>query len=323
MEKFLKQKKGITLIALVITIIVLLILAGISISMLSGDNGLLKRAGDARDETVAGQEKEQVELAYISAAIKKLGGDVNKTDLQTELNSSVGTGKTIVSPNANDTLNVNFTDTKHNYTVDAGRVTRTSDGEFENSGGSLTGVDFGTGKTATTIEPGEDLTIGTESFRVLSKNENQIIAVPYYNITLVTPEENNGEYPNQTTEKPELEFSTEPYWEQGTDTIDMLDSRNNIQKYITAYSTKLSNATGGKVTARIARYSEMNASGVTKEIRNPGIFITENYYERYWIGSCDTSGLNYVWKVNDSGNVTNEKYTKTNGVRPLIVISLV
>ena len=35
MEEILKQKKGITLIALVITIIVLLILAGISISMLS------------------------------------------------------------------------------------------------------------------------------------------------------------------------------------------------------------------------------------------------------------------------------------------------
>ena len=38
MEKIFKQKKGITLIALVITIIILLILAGISIGMLSGDN---------------------------------------------------------------------------------------------------------------------------------------------------------------------------------------------------------------------------------------------------------------------------------------------
>ena len=44
MKKFFKQKKGITLIALVITIIVLLILAGISISMLAGDNGILKKA---------------------------------------------------------------------------------------------------------------------------------------------------------------------------------------------------------------------------------------------------------------------------------------
>lgn len=45
-EKF-KMNKGITLIALVVTIIVLLILAGISISMLSGDNSILTKAGDA------------------------------------------------------------------------------------------------------------------------------------------------------------------------------------------------------------------------------------------------------------------------------------
>ena len=44
---YYKNKNGITLIALVITIIVLLILAGISISMLSGDNSILTKAGDA------------------------------------------------------------------------------------------------------------------------------------------------------------------------------------------------------------------------------------------------------------------------------------
>ena len=49
-KEFVKGKKGITLIALVITIIVLLILAGISIIMLSGDNSILRRAGDAREK---------------------------------------------------------------------------------------------------------------------------------------------------------------------------------------------------------------------------------------------------------------------------------
>lgn len=99
--------------------------------MLSGDNGLLKRAGDARDDTVVGQEKEQVELAYVSAAVKKLGDDVDEEDLRTELNNSVGAGKTTVSTNGDNTLNVNFTDTKHNYTVNGGIVTRTADGEVE------------------------------------------------------------------------------------------------------------------------------------------------------------------------------------------------
>ena len=53
MKKHKKNKaSGITLIALVVTIIVLLILAGISIMMLTGDNGILNRAGEAKDTTL-------------------------------------------------------------------------------------------------------------------------------------------------------------------------------------------------------------------------------------------------------------------------------
>ena len=46
-----KRDRGITLIALVVTIIVLLILAGVSISMLTGQNGILNRAADAKEKT--------------------------------------------------------------------------------------------------------------------------------------------------------------------------------------------------------------------------------------------------------------------------------
>ena len=126
------ENKGITLIALVITIIVLLILAGVSISMLSGDNGLLKKAGQARDDTIIGEEREQVELAYISAAVKKLGDDVTYQDLQDELDTSVGTNKTKVTKNANNTLNVLFKDTEHNYNVNDGKVAKVDDGNGGN-----------------------------------------------------------------------------------------------------------------------------------------------------------------------------------------------
>ena len=57
-----KQEKGITLIALVITIIVLLILAGISIATLTGENGILKQAETAQEETKKAQYKEVLEL---------------------------------------------------------------------------------------------------------------------------------------------------------------------------------------------------------------------------------------------------------------------
>ena len=47
----IRKRKGITLIALVVTVIVLLVLAGVSISMLTGQNGILTQAQNAKDKT--------------------------------------------------------------------------------------------------------------------------------------------------------------------------------------------------------------------------------------------------------------------------------
>lgn len=59
----MKNNKGITLIALVITIIVLLILAGVTIAMLSGDNGILTKASKAVEDTDEADKKEEVSRA--------------------------------------------------------------------------------------------------------------------------------------------------------------------------------------------------------------------------------------------------------------------
>lgn len=63
------KNKGITLISLVVTIIILLILAGISIIALNGENGLIKRSKQAKDEheTAAAQEALSMELSAILA----------------------------------------------------------------------------------------------------------------------------------------------------------------------------------------------------------------------------------------------------------------
>lgn len=50
----LKTKKGITLVALVVTIVVLLILAGISVNLVLGNDGLIERAKEAREKTAQG-----------------------------------------------------------------------------------------------------------------------------------------------------------------------------------------------------------------------------------------------------------------------------
>ena len=59
----MRNQKGITLIALVITIIVLLILAGVSIAMLTGENGILTQANNSRYSTAKAEAVERINLA--------------------------------------------------------------------------------------------------------------------------------------------------------------------------------------------------------------------------------------------------------------------
>ncbi len=88
MKKSLKQKKGITLIALVVTIIVLLILAGISITMLSGNNGILNRATEAKMETIAGQVQEEKDLWELTKLVNSYTS--NETESLDELLERLG-----------------------------------------------------------------------------------------------------------------------------------------------------------------------------------------------------------------------------------------
>lgn len=67
-----RNNQGITLIALIITIIVLLILAGISIASLTGDNGFLSKASTAKDATKQEEGREIIRLAIEEMRIEKL-----------------------------------------------------------------------------------------------------------------------------------------------------------------------------------------------------------------------------------------------------------
>ena len=79
------KQNGITLIALVITIVVLLILAAVSIATLTGQNGILTRANDAKTSTEIAEEKEKVQLSTIGALAEELGGEIDIDKLRTEL----------------------------------------------------------------------------------------------------------------------------------------------------------------------------------------------------------------------------------------------
>ncbi|MFR2533741.1 MAG: hypothetical protein ACLS95_00650 [Clostridia bacterium] len=74
------KEKGITLIALVITIIVLIILAGVTINMLVGENGIITQAQRAKNETAQGEKEESGGLASLEQQIDEATGKTYITE---------------------------------------------------------------------------------------------------------------------------------------------------------------------------------------------------------------------------------------------------
>ena len=68
----LESKKGITLVALVITIVVLLILAGVSINLVVGNQGILTKTKKADEDAKQAAIKEQIDLALTNYQIEKI-----------------------------------------------------------------------------------------------------------------------------------------------------------------------------------------------------------------------------------------------------------
>ena len=109
-----KKEKGITLIALVITIIVLLILAGVTISTLTGENGIITQASNAKEETIIGEEKEIIELATVQAMGNNKYGDIEKSELENGLDNYAEGNYQL---DGDGPFKVTYIDTQHSYIV--------------------------------------------------------------------------------------------------------------------------------------------------------------------------------------------------------------
>ena len=100
------NNKGITLIALVITIIVLLILAGVSIAMLTGQNGILTQASNSKDKTTAAEIAERVNVELNAQLSHAMAGEA--FDSVTTIQNNIGTLKdcTVVANSTATTLTI-------------------------------------------------------------------------------------------------------------------------------------------------------------------------------------------------------------------------
>ena len=84
----MKKNSGITLIALVITIIIMLIIATISVTMLSGDNSLIHNAGEAKESVEVKNEKDIIKLSVTATMNNNEFGELVAEELKTELESN-------------------------------------------------------------------------------------------------------------------------------------------------------------------------------------------------------------------------------------------
>ena len=125
----LKSKKGITLVALVVTIVVLLILAGVSINAVLGDNGIIKKANQAASVTKEAEVKEAINRTILEFYLTN-----DYETLEDFLKAKVTEGKIdSVTKNADGTLTVK----KGEYSVTVENKTNSSGGS--SSGGSTGG----------------------------------------------------------------------------------------------------------------------------------------------------------------------------------------
>ena len=113
----IQSQRGVTLVVLVVTIIILLILTGITIGAVTGDNGIIQNGGKAKEEAEIANEKEIVEKATVQAMGNNKYGNIEESELQEQLDRETKTGETEVA-DAGDEFEVVFIDSNRYYTVD-------------------------------------------------------------------------------------------------------------------------------------------------------------------------------------------------------------
>ena len=169
MKESFKEKKGITLIALVITIIVLLILAGVSIAMLTGQNGILTQAQNAKTTTANKSAEEKVKLAVMAARADD--GTLTVGKLRTELANYGGTVE-------ENTFPVTVTVDGKSFTVDAnGNVASTGSSTDPNppaptENGTLGTVTGSETKNTTVKDSLGNQVVVPAGFKVINPTEN-------------------------------------------------------------------------------------------------------------------------------------------------------
>ena len=327
------NKRGVTLIALVVTIVVLLILAGTTIAMLRGKNGILSEAESAKVATENKGAEEKVGLA-ISASRAKGMGTLEVEKLKEEVENNYA-GSVI-----GEEFPITVTIDNKAFTVEGNGTT-----EIVNTD-SIVKPTIG---QIISLKSDENT---TEYFYVLSYDEKTGLAkaLAMYNLKVGANYDNSGNklsdisteetgYGLQGSEmkgwvreeqqyKGTVAFSSMSYWDDTTKypngasgypyVYNKNEEKCTISQYLELYKQKLGN-TDKIREVNLASYEDIDSLWSQKETYD------WLYSTSYWLGSVENSGNNGVWLIYTDGILisNNNCYDPTTyGVRPVITIDM-
>ena len=287
MKQRFKNEKGITLVALVITIIVLLILAGVTLAMVMGDSGIFGKANSAKEKTQLSNAEETIKLAVLENKVKSVSGDAALTNekLKEEIAKKL---------------------TEQGYAVSGSTVTYYGDKTID--------IENYLEKDLT-YNVGDKVMVGGENFYVIkasSASEEKVSLLAEKNIdttTMVQSDSANTIAFSSTNYWKNIEGKTYPYNLNNTATL----ANTGAIAIAKAYGT----AKGGE--GRLMTYEEANE---LKNTNSAMIYETNTTLLKYWLGSA--YGTNYVWVVYGvNHDVGHGSFSDTSyyGVRPVIEIS--
>ena len=283
---------AITLIALVITIIVLLILAGVTLSMVMGDSGIFGKANSAKEKTQLSNAEETIKLAVLENQVKSVSGDAALTNdqLKEEIAKKL---------------------TEQGYTVSGSKVTYYGDKtiDIENY--------LEKESTSKSYNIGDSVTIGSEEFFVISDKGTTVELLAKYVL--------NSAATAQENKDTDCAFSTDNYWKN--ETLPSSSPYFNLNTYqavqndtgSAVYKANSYAKSLGATSGRLLTYEEANS---LKDSYSDIIFVTYGASKFYWLGSA--SNTRSVWYVNGDSSYLNGldfSYTSNYGVRPVIEIS--
>ena len=288
----IRNNKGITLVALVVTIVVLLILAGVSINLILGKNGLIKRAQESANSTRNAQKNEVALMENWRTEISGLVGakakDITKDDY----------GKTVTNYTAGDqTWEIFYADNENVYLItrNAAKTGNLSIAVEENSGyngtSDFTGDDnFKTkypsivaGWLNKTYEPSTNTVLYSSSYDNMKCTEYLLDSSVW-----------------NTTYKNDIYVD----WAIGSPTLEMLVA--SYGKYInTTVTIADSSGTGYDAT-------------ITSGLTNGTVY---NYGYHYWL-ACPSKYYDYDVRLvtYDSESVGGNAYDISRGLRPVVCL---